>query len=236
MKKKWILVMDSGVGGVWTLNKIKALLPKENYIFFMDKFNAPYGNKSTKKLKKLAFSHISKLRKIFDIKLVVLACNTLSSVCYNFLKRKFLETPIIKIEPFFNPYVFQRKNTLVLATTNTIKHNKNLNIYKDYSNIFLKGFGNLAKKIDDANGNYDLLLPYLSKSLSPYKNKQIQNIVLGCTHFNFIKKQLTKIFGDDVCFFENSPFVANRVESVLLKHGIKAKKNKQPQTLFVYKI
>lgn len=235
MKKKWILVMDSGVGGIWTLNKIKEILPKENYIYFMDRLNAPYGNKSTVKLKKLAYKHIAKLRKIFDIKVVVLACNTLSSVCYNFLKQKFFDIPIIKIEPFFNPYEFQNKNTLVLATTNTIRHNKNLNIYKDYSNIFLKGYGSLAKKIDAANGDYDQLLLYLTRTLSQYKDKNIQNIVLGCTHFNYIKKQLTKIFGE-VDFFENSPVVANRVESVLLKLGKKNKKNKQPQVLFVYKI
>ena len=145
----------------------------------------------------------------------------------------FLKVRISKLKNL--KYEFQNKNTLVLATTNTIKHNKNLNIYKDYSYIYLKGFGSLAKKIDNANGNYDLLLPYLSKALSQYKDKNIQNIVLGCTHFNYIKKQLTKIFGE-INFFENSPYVANLVESVLLKHGIKTKKNKQPQTLFVYKI
>ena len=59
--KKWILVIDSGIGGLWTLNKIREVLPNENYLFFMDKTNAPYGNKSEKKLKQISFDIISKM-------------------------------------------------------------------------------------------------------------------------------------------------------------------------------
>ena len=227
--------MDSGIGGTWTLEKIKQLLPNENYIFFMDKFNAPYGNKTRRKLKQLAFHHIKKITSIFDVKLVVLACNTLSSVAYEFLKQKFVNLPIIKIEPYILPRNFENENTLILATKNTIKFNKNLNRYNSCSNIYLKGFGNLAKKIDNASGNYNQIQKYLTKQLAFYKRRNIKNVVLGCTHFNFIKQQIKTALGDDIKFFENSDVVAKNVKNVLSKLSLLQKTNKQGQTLFLYK-
>lgn len=236
MKKKWILVMDSGLGGTWTLGKIKKSLPNENYIFFMDKFNAPYGNKNVNKLKRLVYENIKKITTIFDVKLVVLACNTLSSVCYDFLKQNFISLPIVKIEPFFLPQRFENKSTLVIATKNTIKYCKSLKRYQNYSNIYLKGFGTLAKKIDMSNGNYQELQTYLAKKLNEFKNKNIQNVVLGCTHFNFIKTQIRNIFGSDICFFENSENVAIKVKRLLTKSNLLEQSKALGQTLFLYKI
>ena len=162
MEKKWILVIDSGIGGRWTLEKIKKILPNENYLFFMDKTHAPYGNKSKSQLLKIAEKNVTSLLKLYDIKLVVLACNTLSSVCYEHLKRTFVEIPFIKIEPYFEPEIFQNLPTLLLATKSTIKYNKRIKEYKKYANIYLKGFGNLAKKIDASNDNFQEIGDFLS--------------------------------------------------------------------------
>ena len=242
MEREWILVVDSGIGGLWTLQKIKDVLPNENYIYFMDKLHAPYGNKPVFRLKQIASKNIKKLLKKFNIKIVVLACNTLSSTCFEFLQKKFCNVKFIKIEPFFEPSVFEEKNTLILATKNTVRKNKNLKKYAGYKNIFLHGFGRLAKQIDDAKGQYDKLVLYLKKSLSIYKKQNIKNIVLGCTHFNYIKPQLALIFGK-VEFFENSENIAKNVKKMakLLKNRQKTgnfskKKPKIQKTLVLYKI
>ena len=67
MRKKWILVIDSGNGGAWTLSKIRNLLPNENYLFFMDTTHSPYGNKSKKQLISITEKSFNKLFQIFDI-------------------------------------------------------------------------------------------------------------------------------------------------------------------------
>lgn len=242
MEREWILVVDSGIGGLWTLQKIKEVLPNENYIYFMDKLHAPYGNKPVAELKHIAKNNLKKLIQKFNIKIIVLACNTLSSTCHDYLQKKFSKVKIVKIEPFFEPIIFGEKNTLVLATSNTIKRNQNLKKYIGYKNIFLHGFGTLAKKIDDAKGEYNQLLPYLKKSLGVYKKFHIQNVVLGCTHFNYIKPQIQSIFGK-VEFFENSENIANFIKKLNFSLKIKQKptnnckkKPKIGKTLVLYKI
>ena len=235
MKKSWVLVIDSGMGGLWTLNKIKEVLPNESYIYFMDKVNSPYGNKPRKKLESIADEILAKITRVFNIKLVVLACNTLSSIVYDFLTKRYINLPIVKISPFVDAKVLGKNQTLVLATKNTININADLKRYQNKDNIHLFGFGTLAKKIDKNMQNLDVLLPFLSKKLKKFKNFGIKNILLGCTHFNYIVPQLQKIFGDDVCFFENSGQVAKSV-FMELKAKNKLSKQKGGETLVLFKI
>lgn len=235
MEKEYILVMDSGVGGLWTLEKLKECLPNENFLYFMDKLHAPYGNKSKKKLWQIVNANLRKLIRIFKIKLVVLACNTISSLLFDDLKETYFYLPIIKIDPYVEPSFFDSKSTLVLATKNTIKHNKNLQKYKTNKDVFLKGYGTLAKKIDNACGNYQKLQTYLNKSLKIYQSRKIYNVVLGCTHYNFIKQQISNIFGD-VKFFENSDKVAIDAKNMLRATNKQCKNRHGGNVLVLYKI
>lgn len=236
MNKNWILVVDSGMGGQWTLKKIQSILPNENYVFLMDKTNAPYGNKSKKKLIEIADNNIKKLLRIFDIKLVVLACNTLSSTCYDYLQQKYFNLPFVKIEPYFEPSLFNNNPTLLLATKSTIKNNKKIGQYKNHQNIFFKGFGKLAKKIDECCGNYDLLQNYLYCKLKRYRKRNIKNVILGCTHYNFIKNQIASVFDNDIRFFENSDKVAKKVYNILKFSGKKNRSSKMGELLILQKI
>ena len=226
MSKKWILVIDSGIGGLYTLNKIKLKMPNENFLYFMDTLHSPYGNKSRSKLKNISNNIVEYFLKKYDIKLIVLACNTLSSICYEYLKLKYFNIPIVKIEPINNETCLKNKPTLILATKNTIKHNQLIKQLKKQKNIYCYGFRTLAKKIDNVFGDCERLKQYLYKKLVKYKNKNIKNIILGCTHFNYIKKQLKSIFGKNINFVENSENVASQVYSILkdLKNMSKQKK------------
>ena len=234
MRKSWVLVLDSGNGGLYTLGKIKNLLPNENYLFFMDVLHSPYGNKSARELKRLANSIITRFLLLHKIKLVVLACNTLSCVAYDFLVQKFQNVPIIKIEPYLNAKKFLGKNTLVLDTKNTIRRNQNLKKYRNSKNVFLKAFGNLAKKIDQNINNLDSLQNLLNFALKKYKKHNIKNVVLGCTHFNLIKRQICKSLGGEVTFFENSNLVAKQVREALIKNNTLSK-SKTPGTTLILK-
>ena len=236
MSKKYVLVVDSGIGGLFTLNKIKELLPNENYLYFMDAVNSPYGNKSKKKLLKITEQNFIKLFRFFDIKAVVLACNTLSSVCYDYLIQKYFNVPFIKIEPCVGTKYLSYGNTLVLATKSTLKNNKDLKQFHQYKNIYFKGFGNLAKKIDGCKGNYNLLQAYIFKKLKKFRSKNIKNIVLGCTHFNFIINQIESVFDCEINFFEGSEIVAKKTYNVLKYSSKKRRSKKCGETLIIKKI
>lgn len=236
MSKKWILVVDSGNGGAWTLSKIRNLLPNENYLFFMDKIHAPYGNKSKKFLMKITENSLKKIFRTFDIKMIVLACNTLSSICYDDLKSKFFDTPIIRIKPILDVKYFQNQPTLVLATKCTVRHNQEIKKYKNFDNIYVKGFGTLAKKIDENIKTPDTLQGFLLKKLKRYKRKNIKNIMLGCTHYNYIKNQIQTVFDEPINFFENSDMVANEVNNVLKFSARKSRQKTMGELLILKKI
>lgn len=235
MEKEWILVYDSGNGGKWTLDCLKKELPNENFLFFMDKTHCPYGNKSVSKLKKIVTTNIQKLRKIYNIKLVVIACNTISSMMSSYLKQTFYDLPFVFVFPYITKEIL-KKPTLILATKNTIKYNTEIARVSKLKNVFVAGFPTLAKKIDDADGNYDMLQPYLDKKLFKFRRKKLDNVVLGCTHFNYIKTQLQSALKAKVDFFENSQNVARHTKTMLLVFNLAIKKNTLGEMLFVYKV
>ncbi len=206
----WVLIIDSGSGGEIVYSKIKKVFPSENYLLFIDKKYCPYGNKSYKELR----SHITSVLEYFfchfDIKAVVVACNTLSSMFKNYLKRKFKGTNFFFYEPFINKKILSAP-TLVIATTNTIKYSKIVKKYSGNEFFFSVGFPSLAKMIDDASQDIQI---FLKNNLSFFKDKRIQNIVLGCTHYEKIKPNLEKIFGK-VTFYEKTPTILKNLSRIL---------------------
>lgn len=226
MKEDYVLVVDSGEGGAYTLSKIRAVLPNENFILFKDKKHSPYGNKSPKKLEKIAFQNIEMLIKKYKIKLIVLACNTLSAVVFEKLTAKFKNYIMMPIIPDIENAIITKKPTLVLSTFVTNKHSRVCNLYrqKNIKNLYFLGFKTLAKKIDKNISNLKNILPILKKKLKKFESKNIENIVLGCTHFNWIKEELKAVFKRDIVFFENSEVLAQNINSVLVSFGIKNEK------------
>ena len=232
--EKWILVLDSGIGGLYTLKILQKKMPTENFLFFMDKMHSPYGNKPANKLNKLVCDNVKKVRAMFEIKAIVLACNTASAVCYETIKAQNADLPTFKIQPYVDIKKFEDKPTLVMVTKNTARHCAELAKIESKKNVFLMSFGKLARQIDKTNGNFDMLLPFLRKKMCKYSHMNIQNIVLGCTHFNHIKPQLRTIFGD-VKFFESSPKVANECKKVLRKNHL-LKKSGNGRTIIFCKV
>ena len=178
-------ILDSGIGGTTILNEIKKLLPNEDIIYYADSKNNPYGSKSDDELYKIVKNVVDFLIKK-EVKLIVIACNTATTKCINKLRDNYKNIPFIGTEPAIkvacdNNY----KNTLVLATPGTIKSertqelvNKNKKINQ---NIYLLPCDYLANAIErnDSNEIDSLLYKYLT----PYKDKNIDSIVLGCTHY-----------------------------------------------------
>lgn len=206
--------LDSGIGGSTVLTKTLALLPNENYVFFSDSANCPYGDKSDEEIIERCDKIVSLLINDYNCKAIVIACNTASAKASAYLRKKY-SLPIIAIEPAYK-MVYDRNPdgfTLVMATNGTLESEKFHKLYYKYNNhkTALIACVGLADIIE--HGTKAELSDYLDKTLDEYKGKA-QNVVLGCTHYPLAKKEIKNVLGD-VEFFDGANGVSRQLKRVL---------------------
>ena len=126
-------VFDSGVGGISVLRELMALMPNENYIFFGDSANAPYGTKTLDEVVKLTCKDAAYLYEQ-GVKAIVVACNTATSAGVKILRERYTDIPVIGIEPALKPAVLSAKHptVLVMATPMTLREEKFQNLMHRY--------------------------------------------------------------------------------------------------------
>ncbi|MGN0973686.1 MAG: glutamate racemase [Bacilli bacterium] len=206
-------VFDSGIGGSTILKEIIKILPNEQYIYYSDSLNNPYGDKNKDELYIIVDDVVKYLISCGCVAIVV-ACNTASTICIKKLREKYPDIIFIATEPAYkmvHDYNFLGK-TLVLATKGTIESEKFLALYHKYDNhntILLPCIG-LAELIEE--NNQDEINQYLKENLSKYKN--IDNVVLGCTHYPLIKENIKNILGN-VNFYDSSIGVSKQLKRKL---------------------
>ena len=184
-------LFDSGIGGLSVLKRLMEKYPKNEYIYFGDTKNLPYGSKSVEELKILAKNNIDFLLK-FNVDIIIIACGTVSSNCLDYLKDSF-NIPIIDIiSPTINYLNNSNYNNIgIIATEATINSHifkKNIN-----RNIYEIATPKLVPLIEGTTtGDLDTIL---KKYLNDYIDK-IDVLVLGCTHYPLISSNIKKIIGD----------------------------------------
>ena len=215
VEKENIGIFDSGIGGVTVLREIIKILPNENYIYYSDSKNNPYGDKKKEEI-------IERCEEIFrfllerNCKAIVIACNTASAVASSYLREKNKNIPIIAIEPAYKmvyDYSYD-KETLVMATKGTIESEKFNLLYHKYDNhktTLLECIG-LADVIEE--GNEEKIKNYLEKNIGQYKGK-VENVVLGCTHYPLIEKEIGQVLGGNVKFFNGASRLSVHLKDVL---------------------
>lgn len=214
MNNNEIGIFDSGIGGVTVLKEILKVLPNENYIYYSDSKNNPYGDKTDEEI----FSICDKIVKEFikkECKAIVIACNTASAKSAKRLREKYPQETIIAIEPAYkmvHDFAYE-KTTLVMATKGTIESEKFHKLYEKYDNhkTYLMACQGLADIIEE--GNSERIKNYLKENLSEYVEK-VHNVVLGCTHYPLIKKQIKEVLGD-VEFFNGAESLAKHLKDIL---------------------
>lgn len=219
MKNNIIGIFDSGIGGVTVLKEILKTLPNENYIYYSDSKNNPYGDKTDKEIIDIC-DEIVKFFIERKCKAIVIACNTASAKAAKQLREKYPEEIIIAIEPAYKmvyDYAYE-KATLVMATKGTIESEKFYKLYKKYDNhkTYLMACQGLADIIEE--GNEEKIKKYLKENLSGYVGK-VHNVVLGCTHYPLIQEQISKILGD-VEFFNGAPNLAKHLKDILVQNNL----------------
>ena len=185
-------IFDSGIGGLTVLKKLIQKYPNNEYIYYGDSKNVPYGNKSIEELKLLS-SNIMDFLINKKVDLVIIACGTISSNLTLYLKDKYNIKIIDIISPTIKYLNESNYNKIgILGTTNTIK-----------SKIFSKSINKDIKEVECPlfvpiieNNNYDKLNDCLKLYLSDLKDRDL--IVLGCTHYPIIKNKIQKFLSNSI--------------------------------------
>ncbi|MDP4144556.1 MAG: glutamate racemase [Bacillota bacterium] len=222
-KHRPIGFLDSGVGGISVLREAIKLLPNENYIYYGDSKNAPYGTKSVEEVKKLTISVVDILL-AKGAKAVVVACNTATSAAITELRKSYTDVPIIGIEPALKPAVELNRegNIIIMATPMTLAESKFNNLMKKYgarSQIVPLPCPGLVELIENGELEGDEINNYLADKLSQFLSDKIAAIVLGCTHYPFIRTEISKI-ADGVPIIEGSLGTIKQLNRQLLSAGL----------------
>ena len=200
-------IFDSGIGGLTVLKQLINKYPNNEYIYYGDTLNLPYGSKSIDKLKELSSNNIEfLLNKKVDI--IIIACGTVSSNCLDYLKNKY-QIPICDIiSPTIKHLNNSPNNNIgIIATERTIdshifKNNLNKNVYEIKT-------PELVPMIE--NNKLELLDNTIDKYLKEYKNK-IDILVLGCTHYPIIKDHLNKYLNKKVEILDMSILLLDKIK------------------------
>ena len=214
---------DSGVGGISVLKKAMALLPQEDFVYFGDSIHAPYGDKDLDTIKRLSFQVVEKLMD-YSIKALVVACNTATSAAIEDLRSIYSDLPVIGIEPALKVAVDHTEtgNILVLATKRTLEEKKFKNLldrYKESRSVETLPLPGLVEIIEEGGDYQEKSYLYLKEALKSVE-KEMSAVVLGCTHYPFIKPSLRRIYGEDVLIVDGSEGTARHLKEVLAEKNL----------------
>lgn len=218
-REKPIGVFDSGVGGISTLREMIRELPGEHFLYYGDLANAPYGTKSAGEVISCVRQVVELLLKK-DIKALAIACNTATGAAAATLRSE-LTIPVIGMEPALKPASEKRSggSILVLATPLTLSSQK--------FNLLMEKYGDGAVRVpcpglmelveaDDGEG----ARRYLSKLFSAYDPDRVDAIVLGCTHYVFLRDTIRELLPDHIAITDGNAGTARQLHRVLERNGL----------------
>lgn len=215
-----VLVFDSGVGGLSVYNEIHNKMPNVHYIYAFDNEMFPYGDKSSSFLIDRVIAVIDTISKSHTIDLAVIACNTASTICLPSLREKF-SFPIVGVVPAIKPasQITQNKCIGLLATKATIQRAYTNNLIQQFApdcTVELLGLSELAHIAENKLQGIAVDMQQLKELLQPWLCLPVipDTIVLGCTHYPFIKDELKCIF-PNATFIDSGNAIALRVYNLL---------------------
>lgn len=215
-------LFDSGVGGTSIWNEIHNLLPNENTIYLADSKNAPYGQKSKEEIIDLSFKNTEFLLNQ-NCKIIVVACNTATTNAIKELRSKY-DVPFIGIEPAIKPAALQSKTQTIgiLATKGTLNSelfHKSVSNHRDVKIIEQIGHG-LVQLIENGDTDSAEMEELLKSYLIPMVEKNIDYLVLGCSHYPYLIPQIKKIIPPQIKIIDSGEAVAKQTMKILEQNNL----------------
>lgn len=234
-------VFDSGVGGLSVLRHLRAQLPHENFIYIADQAHVPYGRRSLADIRALSES-ITRFLLSQNAKLIVIACNTASGAALNSLRRTFPSLPFVGMEPAVKPAAAQTKSGKVgvLATAGTFESQRYLSLMRRFAKdveVFENPCVGLVERIEEGQLDGEETAVILQNCVQPMLNAGVDTLVLGCTHYPFIRPLLEQICKLDtnpepvegqpltnadhaISIIDPAPAIARQTARLLAKNGL----------------
>lgn len=217
-KRSVILFIDSGIGGLSVLALARRQMPAENYLFYADAANAPYGDKRPEEIIALLHDLLEK-QSDYSLKAILLACNTATSAAAAVLRNE-LPIPVIGMEPALKPAVLNTTGqVIVMATALTIREEKFRNLLGRYGEgrdivpLACPGLMQIVEK--DPEGPE--AEAYLHQVLDPYQDTA-EALVLGCTHYVFLRPLIQKLY-PGIRIFDGNDGVVRHLYDILRERG-----------------
>ena len=231
----YIGVFDSGVGGISVLRELVATLPNEDFIYYGDSANAPYGEKSRDQVVRLSRGIVDSLLDE-GVKAIVIACNTATSAAAAELRADYAFVPIIGVEPALKPATLAPdvKRILVMATPITLRLDKYQQLAEKWGGgheVISAPCPGLAARIERGDLDAPDLSQLIEELVGAYAG-QVDGIVLGCTHYAFVADQIRAVVGD-VPLFDGAHGTALQLQRKLAERGLATKSTSPGAVEFV---
>jgi glutamate racemase len=209
-------IIDSGIGGRGVEAELKKLLPKVKIIYLGDSENFPYGDKTVKILNHILFERVNELL-AQGVKIVVLACNSATVSSIKYLRRRFPKTIFVGVTPAIKvaSKETQTGRIAIFATSVTSKSQAQkdlINKYCEFIKVYKVPFKSLASEIE--HGEIEAAKNDIAETWQQLANKNIDTIVLGCTHYTLIKKEIQEIVGPNIKLIDSNLAVAKQVQKI----------------------
>lgn len=224
MHNRPVAVFDSGVGGLSVLRALLRVLPEENFLYFGDSENAPYGDKPTGEIRALTLAHAEELF-ARGSKALVVACNTATSAAISDLRAKYPDKIIIGIEPALNPAVtrFPAGRILVMATEATLRERKFAALMErigqrcDIRKCPCPGLVEFVERGELTGAAVEAAVKAeLGGCLTPPPDA----VVLGCTHYPFLRGAIRAVVGETPEIFDGADGTAKETKRRLSEAGL----------------
>lgn len=218
-------IFDSGVGGLSVLRAIRAQMPDEAVIYFGDQGHIPYGPRPMEQIRNFSEA-ITNFLLEQNAKIIVVACNTASAAALKTLREKLPDVQFVGMEPAVKPAAehTQTGKVGVLATPATFQGALYASVVERFANgveLFQNTCSGLVQQIEQGNLDGVETRRILEDALLPMLAKNIDTVVLGCTHYPFVIPLIQRIVGDKVRVIDPAPSVAKQVRRVLESKGMK---------------
>ena len=219
-------IFDSGIGGLNVLARCRAMLPDEEYAYYADTDNCPYGTKTTDEIIGFTDTGIGFLKDL-GCDIVCIACNTATSVAAAILREKY-DFPIVGVEPAVKPAVndvVSKKRILVLATPVTVREKKLHDLIEKFDELHRVDVLALPKlPVFAEKGMFDgdEVKQYITDEFKDIKPEEYDRVVLGCTHFIHYIPVLSEFFGEDCRFLDGCEGTARNIKKICNENGYKS--------------
>ena len=229
-------IFDSGVGGISVLRAIGEQMPEESVIYFGDQGHIPYGRRLTEQIRNFSEA-ITNFLLEHDAKIIVVACNTASAAALKYLREKFPDVQFVGMEPAVKPAAehTQTGKVGVLATPATFQGALYASVVERFASgveLFQNTCPGLVQQIEQGNLNGEETRRILEDALLPMLEKNIDTVVLGCTHYPFVIPLIQQIVGENVQVIDPAPAVAKQTWRLLEARGMRNQSGSKGEVKF----